>query len=134
MENKKELHPMSPNSLDAAPTLLNLGGLFKALCAAQKEMKTAKKTSSNPYFKSSYSDLAEVWQTIQGPLTKNGLCVTQVFDHEGDKIILVTRLCHIDGAFIESRLPLILTKCAFQVKMMMAMQPAAKTRPSHLFR
>lgn len=80
--------------------------LFTALSMAQKEIKGAQMDSKNPFFNSKYSSLESVWAAARGPLTNNGLSVTQICEHEGDKIILVTMLCHSSGSVIESRLPL----------------------------
>lgn len=77
-----------------------LGDLFAALAKAQGEMKPAKKDSQNPFFKSSYADLAAVWEACRVPLSKNGLAVAQWVDGE----VLVTTLGHSSGQHIESRL------------------------------
>src|SRR3990167_1017089 len=53
-----------------------------ALSKAQAIMEGAKKTSTNPFFRSKYADLAEVWDTCRKPLTDNGLCVIQSISSE----------------------------------------------------
>ena len=54
-----------------------IGKLAEALAMAQGSMENAAKSSANPFFKSKYADLAEVWNTIREPLSKNGLSVVQ---------------------------------------------------------
>jgi len=51
--------------------------LTTALAAAQGLIEGALKDSSNPFFKSSYADLASVWDAIRKPLSDNGLSVMQ---------------------------------------------------------
>lgn len=44
--------------------------IVPAFIQFQSELKFAKKTSENPYFKSKYADLSEVWAVIREPLAK----------------------------------------------------------------
>ena len=103
--------------------------LFKALSSFQKEVTAAKKTSDNPFHHSKYADLAEVWDTIREPLTKNGLSVIQIPEFgegvmtivteeknskEPEKskvttmtqaqLLITTVVAHVSGAFIKSTL------------------------------
>ncbi len=55
----------------------SIAELAKALAKAQGEMKGALRDSQNPYFKSTYADLASVWDAIKEPFTKNGLSFVQ---------------------------------------------------------
>jgi hypothetical protein len=77
-----------------------IGKLSEALSKAQSVMEGAKKDSSNPFFKSSYADLASVWDAIRKPLTDNGLAIIQtgVFipDHP-DLVAIETILTHTSG-------------------------------------
>ena len=75
--------------------------LAKALSKAQGEMESAKKDSKNPFFRSSYADLASVIQAIKEPLSNNGLAYTQIITEDD---VLVTRLMHESGESIESRM------------------------------
>lgn len=75
--------------------------LAGALAAAQAEMTFAKKDSTNPFLKTKYSDLASVWDAVRAPLSKNGLCVSQM--PTGD--MLVTVLAHKSGQYIASTMP-----------------------------
>jgi hypothetical protein len=77
-----------------------------ALCAAQKAMGVALKDSENPFFKSHYADYLSIWNAVKGPLTDNGLAVTQTFEYEGGILFLVTTLLHKSGESIRSVHPL----------------------------
>jgi len=83
-----------------------LGELFGALAKAQSSMSAAVKDSSNPFFKSSYANLESVVGVSRGPLTENGLCVTQppVIGEAGE--VLLTILGHSSGQWISSEIVL----------------------------
>lgn len=83
-----------------------LSELAKALCVAQSQIKGAVKDSANPFFKSKYADLESVWEAIRKPLTDQGLSVVQLMDWREGHPVLVTRLLHTSGQFIESVMPL----------------------------
>lgn len=86
------------------------GKLAQALAKAQSEIKLAVKDSQNPFFKSSYADLASVWEACREPLTKNGLAVVQRVASQAPQSaqwVLITSLLHSSGEFIESAVPLI---------------------------
>lgn len=86
-------------------TSSEIGELAAALAVAQGEIKGAIKDAENPYFKSSYADLASVWDACRSALSKNGLAVVQTTtDCEFGKIRLVTRLIHKSGQWIKSAL------------------------------
>lgn len=76
--------------------------LATALSAAQAEITGAIKESENPFFDSTYADLASVWDAIRGPLSKNGLCVVQSLDMFDSRAVLSTLLAHKSGQWIES--------------------------------
>lgn len=54
--------------------------LNAALAKTQGEIKSAKKSAENPFFKSNYADLAECIDAIQSAASKNGLSV--IFDYK----------------------------------------------------
>ena len=83
-----------------------LGKLALALSKAQGEMVNAAKDKDNPFFKSTYADLASVWDACRGPLSKNELAVTQTAEYVDGKYVLSTLLIHSSGEFMESTLPL----------------------------
>ena len=83
----------------------NIADLAKALAAAQSEIKSAVKDSENPFFKSTYADLASVWAACRDALTKNGIAIVQAPGFEGDTVYLETVLMHASGQWIDGRLP-----------------------------
>ena len=90
--------------------------LFEALAKSQGEIQAAKMDSVNPFFKSKYADLNSVWAACRIPLTKNGLSVIQSpeVDIEQQRVILVTRLCHSSGQWVENELSVIPGKSDIQ--------------------
>ena len=80
----------------------SIGKLAEALAKAQGVIEGAHKSSSNPYFKSKYADLASVWDAIRKPLSDNGLAVIQtgVPNAEHDLISIETTLCHTSGEWV----------------------------------
>lgn len=84
----------------------NIDQLATALAAAQAEMKNAKLNKVNPHFKSKYADLAEIRDTVTPALSKHGIAVVQGTDAAETGILVVTRLVHKSGQWIESRFPI----------------------------
>jgi len=78
--------------------------LAKALCQAQAEMGGAIKASDNPFFKSSYADLASVIKVVKPAFFKHGLSFVQLpVTSEGGKGVGVsTMLMHNSGEWLES--------------------------------
>lgn len=74
--------------------------LASALCKAQQEMENAKKTSSNPFFKSKYADLAEVLDTVKPILNKHGLSIAQIPSENNGVVQVETILMHESGQWI----------------------------------
>lgn len=82
-----------------------IGKLAEALSAAQAEIEGARKTSANPFFKSSYADLAACWDAIREPLAKHKLAIVQTTEAgEGEAVIIITTLAHASGEWIRGRL------------------------------
>ena len=52
--------------------------LYKALIAAQLEIKNADQNVDNEFLKSKYADLASVMDAVREPLAKNGLAIFQL--------------------------------------------------------
>jgi hypothetical protein len=75
--------------------------IAKAMCAAQGQMKPAQKDAINPHYKSKYSDISSVWESIRQPLSSNGITVLQDVTTEEKKISVMTRLVHSSGQWIE---------------------------------
>lgn len=79
-----------------------------ALSLAQGDFTSAELNKENTFTKSKYADLGSVWDAIREPLSRNGLCVTQIFEtREDGTIFLKTVLLHISGEQISSTLPLL---------------------------
>ena len=87
-----------------------IGKLALALSKAQGQMEAAAKNSANPFFKSRYADLAEVWDVIRKPLSENGLAIIQTTTGDGTNAVVVTRLVHESGQWIKGTLTLRPTK------------------------
>ena len=77
--------------------------LATALAKAQGEIKGAVKDSENPFFKSSYADLASVWEAIRAPLSKYGLAVIQTTDTDEGGMYILTTLAHASGQWIDGK-------------------------------
>jgi len=89
----------------------SINEISTALAKAQGKMQNALKDKANPFFKSTYADLASVLDACRQPLSDNGLCVYQVHDMlEDGTMLLVTRLAHSSGQWIEGRMPMYPTK------------------------
>lgn len=75
--------------------------IAKAMSEAQRVMKPAVKDSLNPHFKSKYSDISSVWESIRDPLTNQGLTVWQDVTTEERQVSITTRIVHISGQWVE---------------------------------
>ena len=82
-----------------------IGKLAEALSKAQGMIKGAVKDSENPFFKSSYADLASVWDACREALSKNGLSVVQTtrISDAGEPVI-ITMLLHSSGEWVSGEL------------------------------
>jgi hypothetical protein len=89
----------------------SIGNLAAALVAAQSEFPNIKKDSENPFFKSTYADLAAVVAGVKPILAKHGLSVLQVGGTGPmGTPVMKTFLIHKSGEFIGGHLPLNPTK------------------------
>lgn len=82
----------------------NITDLAESLSIAQGAIENAEKTSANPFFKSSYADLASIWDAIRCPLSANGLAIMQLPSAEGPRVTITTVLTHRSGQWISSDL------------------------------
>ena len=83
--------------------------LIEALVSFHKTVPAIGKTANAQYGK--FADLETVLSTVTPHLIKNGLVVSQTFEpSEGVDPILVTKLLHVSGAELVSRLPMIIGK------------------------
>lgn len=80
--------------------------IFTALSKAQGEFKVALKDAENPFFKSSYADFQSVVDAARPALAKHGLGFIQM-TRADDKfpLVLVTRIFHTSGQWIEGEYP-----------------------------
>ena len=84
----------------------SIASLAAALAKAQAVIEGAIKDKANPAFRSRYADLAAVWDAIREPLTANGLSLIQMPDVFEGEPVLVTRLLHASGEWLEGTYPL----------------------------
>jgi hypothetical protein len=84
----------------------SIGKISTDLTKFQAQMKGVKRTSENPFFKSSYADLAEVWDEIRAGLAGCGLSVAQRCDSDEFGVYLVTTLGHVSGEWLAGKLKL----------------------------
>ena len=80
--------------------------IVTALAKAQAEMENAPMLSVNPAFKSKYADLASIRNATMPALTKHGLSLFQMTRLNGEGMLLVTRLAHSSGQWLEATYPL----------------------------
>jgi len=73
----------------------------KSMAQAQSQMRPASKDANNPHFKSKFTSLLSVWESIRDPLTKNGITVWQDVVSTGGDVSVFTRLSHISGEWVE---------------------------------
>lgn len=98
-------------STDQSPEIGELAG---ALAKAQGEMTGAKKASDNPFFKSKYADLGEVWDACRGPLSTHNLAVIQTTASDNQSVTIITTLAHSSGQWVRGRITMYPTKCDAQ--------------------
>lgn len=80
--------------------------LATALAQAQLEIKNATLNKINPHFKSKYADLAEIRDCLLPVFAKHGLTVVQMPDMRDGQMVLVSRLLHKSGEYMDSVYPI----------------------------
>lgn len=84
--------------------------IYPAFAKMQRELGKAKKSTSNPFFKSKYADLNSVLEACDDALLANGLVFSQGYGLEPVPH-LYTRLIHSEsGQWFESLCPLMVSK------------------------
>lgn len=89
------------------PTVTQSGALDQfaaAMVKVQQQVKGAVKSSTNPFFKSSYADLGSVWDACREALTANGFSVIQFpgFAEGAPATVQVTTiLLHASGQWMQ---------------------------------
>jgi hypothetical protein len=81
--------------------------LATALSKAQATIIGAVKDSANPFFKSSYADLASVLDAARKPLTDNGLCLIQGVSTGDGAVHVTSLLAHSSGQWVKSTISLV---------------------------
>lgn len=81
--------------------------LAAALAKAQGAIANAEKDRENIFLKNRYMTLTAVWDAIRKPLSDNGLSVVQVTEADDGAVMLLTRLMHSSGQYIEATYPVI---------------------------
>lgn len=79
----------------------NVNEIGKAMACVQGEMKPAIKDSNNPFFKSKYSNLTSVWDSIREPLMRNQISVFQDVVTTENGVSVTTKLIHSSGQWID---------------------------------
>lgn len=81
----------------------NIAELAIALSKAQAENGTVLKDAKNPFFKSNYASLAQVWETVRPALTANGLSVVQLPSQDASGYYVESMLIHSSGQWIKCK-------------------------------
>lgn len=77
--------------------------IYEALVKAQMEFEPVNFDKVNPHFKSKYATLNAMQKATMPYLNKHGMSVLQILKSHGDgDMVVITRLAHISGEFIES--------------------------------
>lgn len=80
--------------------------LSSALAKAQGELEAASFDSVNPHFKSKYASLTSIVEAIKKPLSRNGLSYAQATELNNGSLVLITRIMHSSGQWLESSYPI----------------------------
>ena len=73
-----------------------------AMVEVQNQIGPAAKGKTNPFFKSSYATLGDVWEACRGALHANGIAVIQGSRVVGGKACMETKLIHTSGQWLSS--------------------------------
>ena len=79
----------------------NINEIAKAMSVAQSQMTVAELNSTNPHFKSKYSNLDSVIDAFRNPLTNNGLTFWQDVVCQDCIAMITTRIAHVSGQWVE---------------------------------
>lgn len=80
----------------------SIGKIAAALTVAQSEMGTAKKDSTNPFFRSKYADINSVNEAMMPALLKAGIAVLQPPTTFEGRNYIETVLLHTSGEYLSS--------------------------------
>lgn len=91
--------------------MLDHKNIYMALAAAQTEMGTVKKGSTNPAFKSKYADLADVVAAVSPALNAQGIAFFHVATSvDGDRVMRTVLAHGASETMIQCDVPLIVNK------------------------
>ena len=97
--------------LEAMRTSDSTNQIFPAYIKAQGEIGNLKKDSANDYFKSQYSSLEIVLETVKPIYLKHGIAILQGSGNgTANGINIITRLVHESGQWIETDFPIPLSR------------------------
>jgi hypothetical protein len=89
----------------------SIAQLAAAFTKAQATIEAAKKDSDNPFFKSKYADLSEVWRVVRDAFAPHGLSVIQLPETAEDgSVTLTTTLLHESGEWLAGTMPVRVAK------------------------
>lgn len=84
--------------------------ILTALVKAQMEISPPEKDGTNPMFKNRYATLDAIYRAIRKPLANNGLALMHTVTEFEGRYMLLTRLYHISGEYIENTFPMFVEK------------------------
>jgi len=101
-------------------TSLEIDKVSDAIAQAQGKITNAQTTSDNPYFRSKYADLAEIYNVIRAAFSEVGVAIVQgvssaIVQNESIPLFSVavtTRLAHKSGQWIEDTFSMPVLKIA----------------------
>lgn len=79
--------------------------IMPAFIKAQANFDKARKTATNPHFKSKYVALDGVIDAVADALRAEGIAIMQMTDIEDGRTVLNSRLIHESGEWLGSRYP-----------------------------
>ncbi len=83
----------------------SITAIMPAFIKAQGNFDKARKTATNPHFKSKYVALDGVIDAVSDALRAEGIAIMQMTDIEDARTVLNTRLIHESGEWLGSRYP-----------------------------
>lgn len=79
----------------------NVDKIIPAFIAFQKDMPSVPKDGNNPHFKSKYATLGAITEATRPHLAKHGLGFMQWMSNRDGYQLIVTRIMHISGQWME---------------------------------
>lgn len=79
----------------------NVDKIIPAFIAFQGDMPSVPKDGTNPHFRSKYATLGAITEATRPHLAKQGLGYTQFMSHKDGYQLIVTRIMHTSGQWME---------------------------------